>query len=536
MRWGRIAAIAVIALVGLVRIRLLDFPLERDEGEYAYAGQLILSGVPPYKLAYNMKFPGTYAAYAVIMALLGQTPAAIHSGVLIVTTLSALMLYWLGKEVLDELTGCIAAMTYAVMAALPSMLGLAGHATHFAAFFSTAGVCLIWRAQDRCNLARVAASGLMFGMAVLMKQHAIFFAIWGLLVVLNLRQLKTGVAAGMYRVGIYCAGALLPFAVACVVLWEAGVLGKFWFWAFRYGSAYVAIVPISEAPNKFLAALVKLSAAGSLLWLTAIAGLAFALLNNRMRAIRYSFVGLILAAGLTICPGFYFRVHYFLFLLPAVALLCGCACSGLRETLRTSDASISRWLPSGAYAVILGATVLESRVVWFTLSPNQASRRVYFVNPFAEAPQIAAFIQTNSTSTARLAILGSEPEICFLSRRRSATGYIYTYPLMELQPMAHQMQEEMIREIEVAQPEYIVYVPGPESWLPQPGSDKTIFNWWDSGYRTNYALTAVVEMDERGERKFVYGKELAGRKELVSDKVWVYNRISDFGSRRETSR
>ena len=26
----------------IVRIRLLDFPLERDEGEYAYMGQLIL--------------------------------------------------------------------------------------------------------------------------------------------------------------------------------------------------------------------------------------------------------------------------------------------------------------------------------------------------------------------------------------------------------------------------------------------------------------------------------------------------------------
>ena len=37
-------------LVVAIRIRLLGIPLERDEGEYAYAGQLILQGVPPYKL------------------------------------------------------------------------------------------------------------------------------------------------------------------------------------------------------------------------------------------------------------------------------------------------------------------------------------------------------------------------------------------------------------------------------------------------------------------------------------------------------
>src|SRR5476649_2004510 len=74
--------LVVLALVAVARLRLLDFPLERDEGEYAYAGQLLLQGIPPYELAYNMKFPGTYAAYAVIMALFGETPAGIHFGVI----------------------------------------------------------------------------------------------------------------------------------------------------------------------------------------------------------------------------------------------------------------------------------------------------------------------------------------------------------------------------------------------------------------------------------------------------------------------
>ena len=70
--WWGLAAI-VFTLVAAIRIRLLGIPLERDEGEYAYAGQLILQGIPPYKLVYNMKFPGTYAAYALIMSIFGQT-------------------------------------------------------------------------------------------------------------------------------------------------------------------------------------------------------------------------------------------------------------------------------------------------------------------------------------------------------------------------------------------------------------------------------------------------------------------------------
>ena len=55
--WG--ALIFILGFGAFVRLRLLDFPLERDEGEYAYAGQLMLQGIPPYKLAYNMKLPGT---------------------------------------------------------------------------------------------------------------------------------------------------------------------------------------------------------------------------------------------------------------------------------------------------------------------------------------------------------------------------------------------------------------------------------------------------------------------------------------------
>ncbi len=53
-------AIIMFAAAG-IRLRLVDVPLERDEDEYAYAGQLMLEGVALYTQAYNMKMPGIYA-------------------------------------------------------------------------------------------------------------------------------------------------------------------------------------------------------------------------------------------------------------------------------------------------------------------------------------------------------------------------------------------------------------------------------------------------------------------------------------------
>ena len=96
-----LVALAVLFVL-IVRVRLRDMPLERDEGEYAYAGQLILQGVPPYKEAYNMKLPGTYAAYAAIMAVFGQSPSGIRLGLALVNGASIVLVFLLGRKLLDN--------------------------------------------------------------------------------------------------------------------------------------------------------------------------------------------------------------------------------------------------------------------------------------------------------------------------------------------------------------------------------------------------------------------------------------------------
>jgi hypothetical protein len=99
--WWALATI-VFTLVVAIRIRLLGIPLERDEGEYAYAGQLILQGIPPYKLAYNMKFPGTYAAYALIMSIFGQTIHAIHLGLLLVNVATIALIFLIRRRLMAQ--------------------------------------------------------------------------------------------------------------------------------------------------------------------------------------------------------------------------------------------------------------------------------------------------------------------------------------------------------------------------------------------------------------------------------------------------
>jgi len=116
-----------------IRWRLREMPLERDEGEYAYAGQLLLQGIPPYQLAYNMKFPGAYFGYAMLMEIFGESARGIHLGIALVTSLTAVFVFLIGCRLLNRAGALIATASFVLLSLSPAMLGFAGHATHFVA-------------------------------------------------------------------------------------------------------------------------------------------------------------------------------------------------------------------------------------------------------------------------------------------------------------------------------------------------------------------------------------------------------------------
>ena len=91
-------------------------------------------------------------------------------------------------------------------------------------------------------------------------------------------------------------------------------------------------------------------------------------------------------------------------------------------------------------------------------------------------------------------MLFRSPQIYFYSHRHSATGYIYTYPLMEPQTYARQMQSAMIHEIESAKPTYLISVTVDTSWLHSPRSENRIFEWAQRYIADNYVPVGFVNM------------------------------------------
>jgi hypothetical protein len=479
--WWVPAALAIIlAFAAFVRLRLLEMPLERDEGEYAYAGQLMLQGIPPYKLAYNMKLPGTYAAYAGIMAVFGQTTRGIHLGLILVNSLTILLVYFLGRRLFGAVCGVVAAAFFMLLSLSHSVLGLAGHATHFVTLFAMTGALLLWRALEEDHLAVIFWSGLCFGLAFVMKQQGIFFGAFGGLMLLghewqrrprDLRRL-------LPRLASFSAGMCLPFLVASASLAATGVFSRFWFWTFSYARQYAAITPLARGFTNFTSRSWRVVQAAPLIWVLGGIGLALLLWSGGSRRKVIFLTGFLFASFATVCPGLYFREHYFITLLPAIALLAGVFIQTVFRAM--CDRAWGRpWLivPFALFLLAAGDAISRHRALFFQVTPEASVRAIYSINPFAEAREISRYIREHSTRDSRIAVLGSEPEICFYTRLHSATGYIYTYPLMELHPYALTMQQEMIAEIEKADPEYVVQVNVPFSWLLKPSSPQLILDW-----------------------------------------------------------
>jgi hypothetical protein len=95
---------------------------------------------------------------------------------------------------------------------------------------------------------------------------------------------------------------------------------------------------------------------------------------------------------------------------------------------------------------------------------------------------------------------------------------------MESQPFALQMQNEMIREIETAQPEYIVREVAEEAWLRTPDSPARIFDWWESYRPQHYQLVGVAETISEDHTEYRWGADAEAYVPTSEYMLTVYRR------------
>lgn len=446
-------------------------PLERDEGEYAYAGQLLLQGIPPYKLAYNMKLPGIYAAYAAALAVFGESPAGIHIGLALVDAATTVALFFLTAFLFGRLAAVVASASYALLSTSSSVMGFEAHATHFVVLPAIVGILLLLRALRSGSLPLLFLSGLFSGVAFLMKQHGMFFVLFCLFYLIRTECKRQADSARVLprHVAAFVSGVILPYAITCWLLYWAGVFRQFWFWTLSYAGEY-SRMGLRRGIRAFLENFHSVVSPDVPIWILAAVGLTASLWSPLARTQRRFLIGLFLFSFLALCPGAYFRPHYFVLLLPVTAMLTGVVISSATEKLTELR---KPWyltvIPAAAFLTCFGCAIVQQRQVYFHMSPAAAFQATYAGSPFVPAISVAEYVKTHSPDTTQIAVIGSEPEIYFYAKRHSGTGYMYMYSLVGRQKYSTRMREEFLRELAANRPDYLVYVDVWDSWGDREG-------------------------------------------------------------------
>jgi len=525
--WPWLIVFTVIILIAFIRIHLLDVPLERDEGEYAYAGQLILQGILPYEEVYNEKMPGISAAYALILFVFGQTHIGIHLGLLLINISTIILIFFLGKRLFDPLTGVVAGASFAVLSLNQSVQGIFANAEHFVILPAVGGILLLLRAIDDNRMKPLFLSGLLLGLAFMMKQNGAFFiAFSGIYLLYNqLSRRPIDWSDCVLKFILFSTGVMIPFGLTCLVFLFAGIFDKFWFWTFVYARKYASMASLHKGLFYFKLRILHIVSSSFPIWVLAGIGLTSIMWNKRFRSFRFFVVTFSIFSFISICPVLYFRPHYFVLLLPAVALLAGIGVSSLASLFPENK---SRGMKSAAVILLaitpLFFTIYEQRNFLFQMSPKAVSRSTYGFNPFPESLEIAKYIKKQTTKNDRIAVIGSEPQIYFYSQRRSATGYIYTYPLMQSHKYALKMQQDMIREIESVSPEILVFASISTSWNLNRKSKRLIFTWFEQYVQKYYEKVGVIDILSKEKTVYKWDKESKAYKPLSKYSLFVFKR------------
>lgn len=452
----------VLLIVISVRIRLLNIPLERDEAEYSYMGQLMLQGIPPYEMAYNMKLPGTHFMYAIFMSIFGQTVTGIHIGLLIMNLGSILFLFLLVKKILNNNAGLIAAAIYAILSLSNSVFGFAAHATHFLIFPAIAGSYLLYKTINSDKKIWYFLSGVLLGIVPIMKQQGLFFCVFGalFLILSYFIYRKISFKSFSLRILLFVLGGIIPFSALLVIIKLCGVVDKFWFWTFQYAIEYEQQAGFNDALLLFKKMSAFVIKDFYLIWIFAAFGLIALFVHPKLRkspSVLFIFLFTVFSF-LAVCPGFYFRPHYFIVFLPAVAILFSVFVDFIINI--KWKFKVIEYLCYGLLVMPILVGFISQRNYLFKLEPEKIILKTYgYSNPFRESVKIADYIKSHSSKNDKVAIIGSEPQILFYADRRSATGYIFTFSLKEDQKNKYRMQKEMIQEIETSAPKFIIYFP-----------------------------------------------------------------------------
>jgi hypothetical protein len=416
LRQFQFAAVAIVLLTVATRLpSLVDGQAIDDEAVYSVVANEIVDGGRPYIDAVERKPPLLFWTYAAVFGVAGKYNwAALHVVALVWTLGTMAGLYVIGRQLFDRETGLIAALLYSVFQpwATPKNLSFNGELLM--------NLPLVWawvvafgRGKARTRPELLGAGALLCA-GFLLKQPAAIAAVpLGIYLLLPSYRASRGInkAESIIHVAMLTAGFFATLGLVAVVLRQQGILREAFYWTFTNHSI----------PHVFwrTGLLHTLAFIGACLPLVIGAALAFRDTDHQwanQSAERMALLGLCIASALGAAAGARFYPHYYIQLVPPLALLA----APLYAQLWSNRATPRYWFfrPAVTYTWLV-ITVLAFSVSHWT-----------FLAWHREPSETSRYLTENSMPNDRVFIWGSSAAGVYLhAHRRPACRYVLIFPL-----------------------------------------------------------------------------------------------------------
>jgi len=386
-----------------------------DEETYSVVANVIVDGGRPYVDAIERKPPLLFWTYAGVVEAAGKYNwRALHTVALAWTLGTMAGLYMVGRMLFDRPTGLIAALLYSVFQPWLEFRNLAFNGE----MLMNLPVVWAWAIALRRSSSRlrpeIFLSGLLLAGGFLLKQPAAIAAVpLGIYLLLPAyrRSRALTLRESVTQAALLAAGFFATLGLVALVLHEQGILREAYFWTitdhsiphvFWTKGVQHTLTFIGICLPLLIGAAMGFLAKGRVLW-------------SGQHAERTALLGLVAASIIGTAAGARFYPHYYIQLIPPLALLA----APFYARLWSGRTPPGHWLlrPTVTYAWLALTVVGFSVSHWLGLASERATS------------ETGQYLLEHSAPNDRIFVWGQAARIYLEARRRPACRYIVTFPL-----------------------------------------------------------------------------------------------------------
>ncbi len=496
--WAHYACLAaIIVALFAIRWQFVGIPLERDEGAYILYGKLLAAGAHPYRDFYDIKPPGIFLVYALLVSACGYDAAAVQRGGCVVYAAILALFYLFLARLLDRRLALAVIPVVGLVLLNPDTHGFTVQSEFFVLLFVLLGLWVLMVARERRNAFMMAGAGVLLGFSALIKQAGIFYCVFGT-VWLAMQWWQERDRRFLVDLAGLAAGGIL--AVGAVLLWlrQEGVVQDALFWMAEFPRHYyLTDLSLHEAMPLFWERARTIVAQQPLFWLLAAVGAIAVWAVDLPRTTKIVVCLLIVLSFLAVVPGYRFYGHYWIMFAPGIAV-------SVAMTYKLSDELLSSTAIARGVRMALWAAIPLGHVVAahaYYLRPNTAEivKTSYGGNPFVEAQVVGDYLRRRMKAGDEVFVAGSEPEIYVYTGTTGPSKHTAVYFLNLPTPFAREMRAEAVHDLETRKPRFIVFVSNHVSWYASRESEHDFSDWMARYIYDNYTGAFLAEQGDRAD-------------------------------------